>query len=210
MLLLPYNEQIAEGAIIQKIKVTPEKSTSYSVKITNGRTTITDKVNIDVDTKPVPNLSPNVIICENESAVLNPGEFRNYLWQDGSTADHLTIKTPGVYSVTVSNSCGVAMASTVAKIGTCQIYFPNAFTPNNDGKNDIFRVSYASSFTKFHLIIFDRWGQKVFETYDPSQGWMGNINDHKRSTETFVWMCNFQTSSRTELTTLKGTVILIR
>ncbi|MCC6599991.1 MAG: gliding motility-associated C-terminal domain-containing protein [Crocinitomicaceae bacterium] len=54
-------------------------------------------------------------------------------------------------------------------------YLPNSFTPNNDGVNDIFRVEgNAIDATDFHLMIFNRWGEKVFETTDLTKPWDGS------------------------------------
>jgi gliding motility-associated-like protein len=55
------------------------------------------------------------------------------------------------------------------------IFIPNAFTPNNDGNNDEFFVR-ANSITKVYLAVYNRWGQKVFETRDLNQGWDGTFN----------------------------------
>jgi gliding motility-associated-like protein len=55
-------------------------------------------------------------------------------------------------------------------------YAPNAFTPNNDGQNDIWLPS-TIGVTKYHLLIHNRWGEVIFETRDPKEPWLGNINE---------------------------------
>ncbi|MCS6820229.1 MAG: DUF2341 domain-containing protein [Chitinophagales bacterium] len=55
------------------------------------------------------------------------------------------------------------------------IYIPNAFSPNNDGRNDLFKV-YTMAVKLFELKIFNRWGEKVFESTDPELGWDGYYN----------------------------------
>jgi gliding motility-associated-like protein len=55
------------------------------------------------------------------------------------------------------------------------IFIPNAFTPNNDGNNDEFFVR-ANSITEVYLAVYNRWGQKVFETNNLNQGWDGTFN----------------------------------
>lgn len=62
-------------------------------------------------------------------------------------------------TVLVSTDCGAAE-------------FPNAFTPNDDGLNDVFRV-HGRCFDEYHLVVYNRWGQKVFESFDPLIGWDG-------------------------------------
>ena len=63
------------------------------------------------------------------------------------------------------------------KVTVCdsKLEMPNAFSPNNDGHNDIYRAKKDTyqSLVEFHAIIFNRWGQKLFEWSDPSEGWDG-------------------------------------
>lgn len=63
-----------------------------------------------------------------------------------------------VISVTVSES---------------KLVFPNAFSPNDDGINDVFKAREYQSLIEFHAYIFNRWGQKLYEWTDPAEGWDG-------------------------------------
>ncbi|MGO4288413.1 lectin-like domain-containing protein [Chitinophaga sp. RAB17] len=88
-------------------------------------------------------------------------------------------------------------------------FVPNAFTPNNDGRNDIFRVILAGQPKLDFFCIWNRWGQEIFRTTDPQNGWDGNCNGRPASTGTYVWMVQGvdymgQRFSR------KGTITLIR
>ncbi|MEO1624124.1 MAG: gliding motility-associated C-terminal domain-containing protein, partial [Bacteroidota bacterium] len=64
------------------------------------------------------------------------------------------------------------------------IFVPNAFTPNEDGENDFFQV-YGAAIESMHLMIYDRWGRKVFETRDPQAQWDGTFNGQKLYSESF-------------------------
>ncbi len=69
-----------------------------------------------------------------------------------------------------------------------EIYVPTGFTPNNDGKNDILKaIPVGISQFKF-LRVYNRWGQIIFSTQDPSRGWDGRINGVEQPTGTFIWM----------------------
>ena len=57
------------------------------------------------------------------------------------------------------------------------LYIPNSFTPNNDGRNDVFLVKATGEIDLFSMKIFDRWGELVFSTTDINQGWVGNSID---------------------------------
>jgi gliding motility-associated-like protein len=62
------------------------------------------------------------------------------------------------------NNCGSATDEVIVAKGTCKVAVPTAFHPNNDGKNDLFRILGVEMVADFHLRVFNRWGQMVFET----------------------------------------------
>jgi hypothetical protein len=160
--------------------------------------------------KPAPYLGADTALCTGNSIQLYPGEFLTYTWQDGSAQNHFTVTQPGLYSVIVSNSCGSGSDEILIKEGICDIYFPLAFTPNNDGKNDLFKILGAQNLKEYHLAVYNRYGQKVFETNDYTKGWTGNVKGQLQNTGVYVWYCNFKKSSSQENIVMKGTVVLIR
>lgn len=119
------------------------------------------------------NLGRDTIICPGEQILLHasvPGA--TYQWQDGSTDSLFLVTEPGFYSVVVSfDDCSVVDSITVNNC-PAKLWFPTAFTPNGDGLNDTFRPVGISIF-KFRMVIFDRWGQQLFETGSMEQGWDG-------------------------------------
>ena len=65
------------------------------------------------------------------------------------------------------------------------VYVPNAFTPNGDGTNDIFKPEMLENVKEGYVFeIFDRWGQKVFATTDTEEGWDGKIGGKPVTTTT--------------------------
>lgn len=158
-------------------------------------------------------LSHDTSICSYASLVLSvkPG-FAKYLWSDYSSAPSVTIDKPGVYwlQVTDDNNCmGKEYVNVSSKDCMQGFYIPNAFTPNNDGKNDIFKPLLFGNVTSYHFIIYNRFGQKVFETTEVAKGWDGVLNKSSQHREAFVWICNYQLADSTP-ETKKGSVILIR
>jgi len=162
---------------------------------------------LTVQLQPRPDLKPTAVLC-NDSLVLKPGEFDSYLWHDGSTGNQYVAHTTGFYSVTVTNSCGTAQSGVQVINGNCGVYFPNAFTPNGDGRNETFKVITDNRLQAFHLEIFNRWGQVIFETADPHKGWDGTFNGRTAPNGTYVWKCWYKKSEQT--TNLQGTLILTR
>jgi gliding motility-associated-like protein len=67
------------------------------------------------------------------------------------------------------------------------IFVPSAFTPNNDGKNDILRPIAAGMGQFEYFNIYNRWGQLIFTTRINGQGWDGKVNGRLQDTGTYVW-----------------------
>jgi gliding motility-associated-like protein len=89
------------------------------------------------------------------------------------------------------------------------LYVPNAFTPNADGRNDVFKPLLFGPATDFSFVIFNRWGGKVFETHNPAEGWNGKLNGVDASADTYVWLCRYTLEGQSPQIE-KGTVQLIR
>lgn len=152
----------------------------------------------------------DTILCTGDSIVLSPGNFDSYLWQDGSAKSSFVVTRGGIYSVRVSNKCGAAIKEIRVNERICSIIFPNAFTPNNDNLNDVFRVLNAYHLTYYHCVIYNRWGQKIFESNDPHKGWDGVINGLPADLGTYAWVCDYRRSGNAGITHLKGVVTLLR
>jgi gliding motility-associated-like protein len=160
----------------------------------------------DINSRPY----TDTIICSGDFIILSPGNFDTYLWQDGSTQSSFIVHSGGSYSVKVTNRCGMAIKKTFIDERVCNIVFPSGFTPNHDGINDIFKVLNAYNLTYYHCLIFNRWGQKVFESTDLQKGWDGLLNGIPADTGTYAWTCNYTRRGNASITHLKGTVTLLR
>ena len=116
--------------------------------------------------------------------------FDNYTWMTTTMPDSFyTVRTPGIYKVSVSNSCGSKTAEKQV-YAKCEftIYMPTAFTPNGDGLNDVFRVPKQNKNLLIQLIIYNRWGQKVFQTSDLDNGWDGTCKGIKQPIGSYVYL----------------------
>lgn len=163
---------------------------------------------LSVDRQPNPNLGPNRELCVGDTIVLNPGVYTSYLWQDNSTNNEFTVRQTGNYSVTVANACGSATDEVTIRSVDCVILFPNAFTPNGDGRNDLFKILNAFNLQNYSLTIFNRWGEQVYSTTDFRQGWNGEFKSRPQDPGTFVYYCRY-TKDNIPVTT-KGSFLLIR
>ena len=139
-----------------------------------------------------------------------PG-FPEYVWQpSGSSGPDLTVTSPGLYTVSVNTSCGTH-TDTRQVYADCPntILMPNAFTPNGDGLNDVFRIPPSNFLELKVLRVYDRFGNMVFETRDASKGWDGFCNGVKQSAGTFVYHIEMKGPDGRDIKS-SGTVTLIR
>jgi gliding motility-associated-like protein len=139
-------------------------------------------------------------------------DFERYLWSTGATTATIAVVDAGVYTLQVTDSNGcIGKDSTTIKDSTCPqyVYLPSAFTPNNDGRNDLFRPVFAGAASVFRFAVYDRWGRQVFETSSPSGGWDGTTGGRQQPPGVYVWVCVYQLYKEPERMQ-RGTVMLIR
>jgi gliding motility-associated-like protein len=166
----------------------------YSVTVTdNNGCQGSDLFNLSVQQLPIVELGPDGDLCQSSEVMLNAGSGagdQQYLWQDNSILPTYLLTSEGTYSVTVTNSCGSTTDSIYyAACPECILDLPNVFTPDGDGQNDILYI-LGSGFTNIHLMIYNRQGEKVFETTDPTQGWDGTYKGKKQTNEVYYYYLN--------------------
>lgn len=112
-----------------------------------------------------------------------------------------------IYDYTDAFGCDASDA--IALDGAClSLYVPNAFTPDGDGKNDIF-LPKGESITLFNLLIFNRWGELVFESNDPAFGWDGLFQGKISQAGIYAWKLDFRLGEE-PIQNLTGHVTLIQ
>jgi gliding motility-associated-like protein len=158
-------------------------------------------------------LPPDTTMCSYGSLKLTAGSgYSSYLWSDNSSGSSISITKPGSYWLQVTDNNNCTGRDTIVVGGReCLegFYVPTAFTPNNDGNNDFFKPVLLGNISQYQFAIFNRWGQSVFESKNPTQGWDGNLKGESQPAGTFVWICTYQLAG-TAVVTKRGTVILIR
>lgn len=182
--------------------------------IDNNHCINSDTINISgFNPEPQDFLTRSLEICENSVEEISAiGNWQSYLWSDHTTQSSIKVFAPGLYWLEVTNSFGCKKRDTVnvfLKPNCPQvIYFPNAFTPNNDGKNDVFKASAFAPLEKYHLVVYNRLGQKVFETYDINKGWDGKFRGEPANMGVFVWYCSYNFFGKSNINE-KGTITLL-
>lgn len=116
------------------------------------------------------------------------------LWENGSTGNQLFVAEEGEYSVEVSNRCQSFSLAAKAFFDPVDLelayYVPNAFSPNDDGINDVFKPYFPpdANLIEFDFSVYDRWGKKIFQTGDPAFGWDGISEEQLSDQAVFVWV----------------------
>jgi gliding motility-associated-like protein len=150
-----------------------------------------------VNLAPVPavDLGPDIILEPGQTVQLDAGEnFQSYLWQDGSIGRYFDVGEDGIYWVTVWNELCQASDTILVNKQDCEasLFIPNCFTPNGDGFNEEFLV-VAENLITFEMLIFNRWGQLLFETSDINTGWNGKVNGVLSPQGTYYYLVKFTT-----------------
>ena len=183
----------------------------YWVDVTANGCTNPDSIVISYISPPVLPLGGDTTICEGSSLTLN-AQSATYLWSNGGTTSSLSPVQSGTYTVTVSNACGSATASENISVVqcVCQVAIPDAFTPNNDGKNDYFGVLTQCPIQDFEMDIYNRWGQKIFSTSDLTTKWDGLYKGVPQPLSVYVYMVKYRDPYTGEYHSQSGNVTLLR
>ena len=171
--------------------VSPQIGThTYTVVATaKGCKSEAAQVSVTVSPKPEVDAGEDQIVCPGSEVHLgkNNPENQTYVWTSDddyfSNQANPTAKTKytTTYFVNAKNSAcpdGVSDTIVITTVDVPTLYIPNAFTPNNDGTNDIFKVA-GEGILEFNGAIYDRWGELIYEWNNPAEGWDGYIKSNK-------------------------------
>jgi len=170
----------------------------------------TDNFLLSIEYPPEPDLGSDTSICVGHTIEFNGNTNGHYLWQDGSNNPTFIASDSGTYYLTVTNICGSATDSVILRIDPCDkiIFVPNAFSPDNDGINDIFKP-YSDYLDEYQLWIYNRWGELIFYTSDVNEGWDGYHNGKAAKNDVYVWKIVYKDYYNNSFTQF-GNVVLIR
>lgn len=169
---------------------------------------------------PLINFSPpEITILAGEHAQLNAtvtGGLASYVWEPAAalvTPQSLTPSTvpllnDAVFNLAIVDADGCTASADLQVKVLHKLYMPTAFTPNNDGLNDVFRIPAGTSLALRSFSVFNRWGNAVFTTTDISRGWDGKYIGQDVSNGVYVYVIKGIFSGDEVL--VKGTVNLIK
>jgi len=165
----------------------PTETTTYTVVINDATGFCQVEKTVTIIVSPSATVTPVLdTILQGQSvpilATYDPSY--TYTWSPPDWLDnagiHNPVSTPNedvsyVLTVTDSNGCVVERTVVIVVLTLCEepfVFIPTGFTPNGDGKNDQFRV-IGNNLSEVLLVVYNRWGEKIFESNDPAVGWDG-------------------------------------
>lgn len=205
------------------IIVKPAETQEYQVQITDTICQLTQTLNVQVlvEDLPIAGITKsNDIDCTQGQAVLQASGGVSYLWDSNEGISDLTsynavvrpLQTT-VYHVKVTDSRGCSANDSIIvavdfTADPSHYPIPSAFTPNNDGNNDCFGLKYWGRVTNLEMEVFNRWGQRVFFTKDPTNCWDGTYKGLPQPGGGYVYQIRAITACG--MVYRRGTVLLIR
>ncbi|MFT4202969.1 MAG: gliding motility-associated C-terminal domain-containing protein [Chitinophagaceae bacterium] len=217
-----------KGAVVgtaSTLSVSPETSETYTLSASSTQCGESETLSSQVNVFPLSTFAiqaSNDINCGNTSAVLHiEGDvFRSVQWtpatgltDKGQTAV-ITPKTTSTYSAKIEDQNGCMYDATYTQTlyfdpSGVHFFAPSAFTPNGDGKNDIFKIQTDVAVSSYILRIFNRYGQLVFQTQRSDQGWDGRMGKEVQPTGTYAYEIVAKSNFCGEFYK-KGIIVLIR
>jgi gliding motility-associated-like protein len=185
----------------------------YWVDVTdNNGCTVRDSVTVGLNSSPIVNLGADVMVCAPNTAEIDAGNFGAFFeWSNGSnTQSIIAHEGDGTLWVNVTSSNGCIGSDTI-KILICdagnKLDIPNAFTPNDDGDNDIWRIGKSQDYPHMTIKVYDRWGRLVYSSESGySKPWDGSSKGKPLPMDTYYYIVDFGDGSGTSV----GSVAIIR
>jgi len=198
----------------------PAGTTWYFVTVITPDTILYDSVLVIVNLLPTADAGNDTTICYGDSTRLRASGGMKYSWTPATGLSDPAIANPKAgpdttttYYVTVidTNNCqdmDSVIVITISCDPTALLFLPNVFSPNADGYNDVLYVR-GSGVKNLKLMVYNRWGEKVFESYDINNGWDGTYKGKKLNTGVFAWYVEVEFLDDSKVYR-KGNVTLIK
>lgn len=204
------------------ITFVPKVSEIYTVNISENVCNHDTSIRVSVGVNPVPVIAvqkSNDINCTVPVVKLEASGGERYTWSPAAGLSDVAIANPvatpdttTTYQVTGMNEFGCTSSASVKvnvdKSGAPRFVVPNAFTPNNDGRNDCFGIQQWGNADIKQFSVYNRWGKLIFQATDPSQCWDGTWRGKPEGGGGYIYIIRATTLCG-DVTT-KGMLMLIR
>ena len=197
----------------------------YAVTIDEGCRQITD---VQAVTSTAGDPSDYGIISLTDETQLCPGltgiftiavragapDLSTIMWSDGSMGDTATITLDDsrTVSATLTDSCGVSfdLDFTPSQDCECSVAFPEIISANRDGLNDVFTAFSNCALADYNLRIFNRWGQEIFSTTDPSQSFDGTVDGKPVNLGSYLYLAAYRIVGEADIVQAEGQFVVVR
>jgi len=206
-------QQVVYTTTVQHIYAT-EGDYTVTAKVYLGKEFILLNAPLKITKTPQIQLSTDTALCENQrlkTIQINDADIA-ILWSDGSTALALLPAQSGQYILSLEKEGCLSTDTiqiTLLNCG-CELYFPNAFTPNNNGLNEQFMPVTECLVKQFQLDIFNKWGQLIFQSSNIGYGWDGNYKGKPAPNGTYLWIARYKSEYTGKIYNQKGSVLILR
>lgn len=199
------------------------KKVSYTLTGLNGCVSNTFQTNVNIHNNPTAKIERDINekICIGDRITLiteDKGSNYNYDWQPSVYFDNNSyykvvyhMEKPAMVKLNVSDlyGCYGSDSTFVGADLCCRVILPDAFTPNGDGKNDLYRCINLENHKIHTFVIKNRWGQTVFETTNGQEGWNGTFNGKPQEPGSYIYYIKYICQDK-EIIEKKGVFHLVR
>jgi gliding motility-associated-like protein len=178
---------------------------SYSLILSIGNCKTYDTTDVTFHANPGTDLPEKMKFCKEKDKLIivdgGAGNAYTYAWTanpntiilDSNNTRTIAVKDKGLYTVTVTNSnnCNSKDSVYISDVCPPRVFVPNAFTPNNPGPDQTFKV-FGDYFINYKMEIFNRWGEVIFISFDRNEGWDGTYLGERMPIGVYPWIVTYE------------------
>lgn len=226
-----YSDPATTGVFTQPIINTEVAGTQtwYLSQTKGGCESARPPLEIAIVATPSVILGPDTTVCKGQVLLLGLpylSSKHNLRWNTGQTYCPLQVSNSGYYRLTATNSCGTASDEVFVRFVECDsngqplppsafkhdcLFMPTAFTPNNDSRNDRFKISSRCLLDAYSIRIYNRWGAIVYEGDNLQVAWDGNFGGKPVPTGTYFYIISYLVANSGNVyDAVKGDILLVR
>ena len=205
------------NASIANPVASPANSTLYTVTAYNGNCKASDTLTVTVNRKPSAEAGADKAIIAGTPVVLDGvagGTDISISWSPTTDMLNAGSQTPTVnpqesqtYTLNVRSLAGCGVATDTVRVRVYEkLFVPNAFSPNGDGINDVWKIETLVLYPNAHVRVYDRFGEIVFDNKQKNISWDGNFGGNPVATGTYLYIID----TGTELPLVKGLLFVLR
>lgn len=214
------NTQTLDDPFIANPKAFPTSTTTYTINlVSDDKCSGTDQLTINVSPTPVIEVkASDTIVCPDELVTLTASGTTNYLWKSGEATAERSISVEDenaevIYKVIGNDGeCESDTAYITIRTQRCSgdlVLVPKYFSPNGDGIMDNFVIQDIKRYEN-EVIIFNKWGDIVFQKKNYDNRWNGVYNGREVAEETYMYVVRVKPTNEEEYTDYKGTLTILR